>query len=215
MMLKEPLIEIGQIPGPGFELILDSTKSLTFKDWVADTSRQDSFRCHQSTQAIPLIYGRNMNNLVHTDAWKNNWREVLFPVLTPILRDFYGDGEIMRMCLCKLLPMSKVLEHKDDTEEILLHTHRIHLPIISNDLVDFVIEGECFNLKIKYLYEFSNQQFHYVENRSEIDRVHLIFDYMDRDKLNLFKEKHHSSSPVSWPTSYRDLKSGEMSSGES
>jgi hypothetical protein len=214
MKLEQPLLAIGKLPEHEFQTILDHVKRLTLEEWTADESRQKSFRCHQHTRAIPLIYGRNVNQIVYCDAWRYHWQDVLLPALAPMLREFYGEGEIIRACLCDLLPRSKVLEHKDDTEEILLYTHRIHLPITSNPDVDFFVEQDNFHLKVGHLYEFSNQQFHRVENRSDQNRVHLIFDYLEKDTLDLFKDKHRTSAPVAWSTSYRDSDTGEVYRGE-
>lgn len=214
MLLDEPLIHIAQIPLPVFDAIVERTRALTLTDWMADESRQKSFHCHRHTRSIPLIYGRNLNQIVYCDAWEYAWKACLLPTLSPILADFYGGGEIIRMCLADLLPYSKVLEHKDDTEEVLLHTHRIHLPIISNPDVDFIIEQTKFHLDIGNLYEFSNQQYHRVENRSSLNRVHLIFDYMTSETLNRFKDKHGREAPVSRATSYRDTSSGQIYLGE-
>ncbi|UTY57068.1 aspartyl/asparaginyl beta-hydroxylase domain-containing protein [Massilia sp. erpn] len=214
MRLDVPLVHISRVPEAAFQAILERAKVLTLAEWTEDESRQKSFKCHQDTRAIPLIYGRNLNQMTYCDAWENDWKDYLLPVLTPILQDFYGDGEIVRMCLADLLPYAKVLEHKDDTEEVLLHTHRIHLPIISNPDVDFFIEEENFNLKVGNLYEFSNQQFHRVENRSGLNRIHLIFDYMTREVLDLFRDKHRENAPVAWQTSYRDTASGQTYLGE-
>jgi hypothetical protein len=63
------------------------------------------------------------------------------------------------------------------------------------------------------LYEFSNQHFHRVENRSDQNRVHLIFDYLEKDTPHLFKDKHSRSAPVSWTTSYNS-DTGEIYRGE-
>jgi len=215
MLLNKPLIKLDEIDTELFFQIKQETQCLTPGVWNEDTSRQDSFRCHQDTQAIPLIYGRNLREIVYTRLWKEKWKALLIPSLQNVLNEYYGEGEIIRMCLCKLLPYGKVLEHKDDTEEVLLYTHRIHLPIVTNENIDFIVESDVFNLKEGSLYEFSNQQFHQVKSRSSLDRIHLIFDYLEAEKLEYFRKKHAKSEPVSWPTSYRDHCTGKLIVGES
>ncbi len=215
MLLETPLIKLAELDREIFQNIKDQVKNISPETWDEDTSRQDSFRCHRDTQAIPLIYGRNINKKTYTEHWNNTWEKKFLPLLSNILNPYYGEGEIIRMCLCNLLPFGTVLEHKDDTEEILLHTHRIHLPIITNINVDFIVEQDVFNLKEGCLYEFSNQQFHHVKNRSALNRVHLIFDYLELDKIQFFEKKYLHTEPISQPTSYRDQETGELIKGES
>lgn len=204
MLLPIPLIELGRVPEAKMDAIRQALDVTTEAEWLADTDRQRSFACHRDTQTIPFVYGRNTNVLTRTAAWSDRWCHLLLPALEPLLRAQYGEGEIIRSCLVNLLPHGRVLEHKDDTEEILLHTHRVHLPIKTNPDVDFVIEDVVFKLEYGHVYEFSNQVFHYVSNRSAENRVHLIFDYMESHMLADFRRRHAVGEPVIWATSYRD-----------
>ncbi len=204
MLLPVPLVELGRVPDAQMDRIRQALDATTEAEWLADTDRQRSFVCHRDTQTIPFMYGRNTNVLTYTAPWTERWSHLLLPAIEPLLHARYGDGEIIRSCLVNLLPEGRVLEHKDDTEEILLHTHRVHLPIKTNPDVDFVIEDVVFKLDYGHLYEFSNQVFHYVLNRSQENRVHLILDYMEHDVLANFRRRHASSEPVVWATSYAD-----------
>lgn len=204
MKLGVPVNELGVIPEPLLAPMVEAALRIDAQAWDADTERQRSFHCHHETQAIPLVTGRNVNDLHQTAAWSEQWRPLVLGAVGSVLERQYGIGEIVRSCIVNLLPDATVLEHKDDTEELLLHTHRIHLPLKTSDLVDFFVERERFHFRLGHLYEFSNQVFHHVVNRSHQNRIHLIFDYMEGLTLEVFRRKHRDCAPVVWPTSYSD-----------
>jgi hypothetical protein len=89
----------------------------------------------------------------------------------------YGSGMIESIQFSLIPPRSKIKKHFDQGLSFSL-SHRIHLPIITNDDVNFYIGGKLFNLKINQLVEFNNKKDHYVENNSDSDRIHLIIDFI-------------------------------------
>jgi aspartyl/asparaginyl beta-hydroxylase (cupin superfamily) len=57
--------------------------------------------------------------------------------------------------------------------------HRIHVPLKTNDDVQFIVEGERIIMEEGEAYELNNLLNHGVHNGGKEDRIHLIFDYMD------------------------------------
>lgn len=205
MLLETPIINLGIAPEVLFQQLKDAVESLTQDDWLKDSSRQKSFKAHESTEAIPLVSGRDMSRLQHSKLYLEYWQEIIDPILLPIFKKNYGEGVITRMCICKLLPHTSVIAHLDDTEEIHQYSHRTHLPIITNKNVGFYIESERFFLEEKNIYEFSNQQFHHVDNESNNVRVHVIADYMDIKTFSNFYLQHSKGKIVFQKTTYKDV----------
>ena len=80
-------------------------------------------------------------------------------------------------------PKGKINEHYDTGLNFSL-SHRLHLPIITNDDAFLYIDNKRFNLKVNQLVEVNNKQMHFVENNSDYDRIHLIIDYIPKKHLS-------------------------------
>jgi aspartyl/asparaginyl beta-hydroxylase (cupin superfamily) len=56
--------------------------------------------------------------------------------------------------------------------------HRIHVPIVTNPRVRFMIDGRPYQLQVGEAYEVNNQKMHSVMNKGDTDRINFIFDYV-------------------------------------
>ena len=83
----------------------------------------------------------------------------------------------MRINLAKLLPGSMIPEHMD-TNITLTHSHRVHMPVVTNEKVMFSVGGEKKHLREGEVWEINNKKAHWVENKSEEARIHLILDWV-------------------------------------
>ncbi len=115
---------------------------------------------------------------------KPDYRELYFELqdeLKPLVdhvSDYYqNNGFIVRLLLAKLLAGGKI-PHHTDAGYSLLNCHRVHMPIITNDEVDFVVGGEKKNMQVGEFWEINNGSDHAVENRGDEDRIHIIIDWM-------------------------------------
>ena len=97
--------------------------------------------------------------------------------ITQILNSNYGNGSVYNIQFSLMPPGKKIASHYDTGLDFSL-SHRIHLPITTNSDVRFYIEDCLFKFKQGQLVEINNKKIHYVENDSEISRVHLIVDYI-------------------------------------
>jgi hypothetical protein len=57
--------------------------------------------------------------------------------------------------------------------------HKIHIPVVTNPDVRFLIDQGEYVLERGRAYEVNNRRPHEVRNNSGEDRLHLIFDYFD------------------------------------
>jgi tetratricopeptide (TPR) repeat protein len=125
--------------------------------------------------------------LVHFEDFKHKkpeYRELYFelqhelkPVVDCIAGYYQSNGFIVRMLLAKLLAGGDIPNHTDAGYS-LLNSHRVHIPIITNGKVVFVVGGEEKNMQVGEFWEINNGLDHSVENRSDEDRIHLIVDWM-------------------------------------
>jgi len=78
--------------------------------------------------------------------------------------------------LAELPPGGVIAPHCD--QHILAQVHRLHVPLVTHDDVEFVIGGGAFHLAPDRLYDLNNVVTHAVYNRSNVMRVHLLVDMM-------------------------------------
>ena len=55
--------------------------------------------------------------------------------------------------------------------------HRIHVPLLTNPGVEFLVGTERIDTQPQYAFELNNKMAHAVANRGATARIHLIFDY--------------------------------------
>lgn len=163
---------------------------LTPRHWVADSSRQSRYEVHRDTQTIPLVYDadfRHSNPTLHPAM--QMFRKELTQLLTPIAKHYdnseqgkrlaikHGQGFCIRATLVRLNPGGCIDPHQDKNHS-LAHSHRIHVPVITNAQVIFHVGAQQKHLQEGEIVEINNRREHYVENPSRFERVHLIFDWI-------------------------------------
>jgi hypothetical protein len=94
--------------------------------------------------------------------------------LTRVLRSFRCPLHAAR--LMKLGAGSRILEHTDYDLEAETGVARLHVPITTDDAVDFRLNGERVVLRAGECWYLRLSDPHRVENRSAADRVHLVID---------------------------------------
>ena len=163
---------------------------ITDADWTADAFRQKTYEVHKQTQTIRLIMdedGRHRDPTYHPSYVI--YKELLEPIETFIRRQFeqtlkakrlrkkHGRGYFIRMILVKLLANGSIPHHVDQGET-LSKSHRMHLPIITNEQNLFSVGDTEIHMKAGELWEINNRREHGVVNSGSEDRTHLIIDYV-------------------------------------
>lgn len=108
------------------------------------------------------------------------WRQYLLPIYEAIGID---ESKIVRSLLASMPPGMSIPVHHD-TGYWVKHTHRVHVPIITGEEVDFMVgPTDTLIRKITFaenhIIELNNQAKHAVTNNMSSWRVHLIFDYVE------------------------------------
>lgn len=118
----------------------------------------------------------------------DSWAQYLDPIYAAIGVD---KSKVVRSLLASMPPGMSIPVHHD-TGLWVKHTHRIHVPIITGEKVDFYV-GPNEESLVKYFFpeghiiEINNQAKHAVDNNLDCYRVHLIFDYVDDYPLSRYK----------------------------
>lgn len=139
---------------------LDSTRHIVFR-FV------DNFRDWRASSDRPLWAG---------------WRQLLEPILDAATRPYgYARGAFPRVMLARMAPGGVIRPHRD-ANAAAKWPHKIHIPLVTNDAVRFLIEGKAYHLAEGRAVEVNNMGVHAVENAGSTDRIHLIFEYYDLDQ---------------------------------
>lgn len=185
--------------GPLKQLVLE----LAAEDWDRETTRQRRYEAHRDTQSIGLVYDYDFR---HVKATRLPALQVFGPALRPVLAmiaaDFegtpkgkelcakFGVGYFVRASLVRLNAGGEIAPHQDMNFS-LAHSHRVHLPVITNENVRFTVGGETLNLREGDIFEINNRRVHEVSNKGADGRVHLILDFVLRGEQCCCGEKRH------------------------
>jgi hypothetical protein len=166
------------------EPLARAVAELTDDDWDEWDHRQQTFGPHRHTQTIPLLYDNDMR---HTDPtpWPRlaKLQSALDPVFDAIRKEHApadgpdDNGYFIRVILTRLSPGSTINRHRDEGES-LMRSHRYHVAINTNPLVDFFVGGTPNHFAAGEIWEINNRAYHAVRNASNQGRVHLILDYV-------------------------------------
>lgn len=163
---------------------------LSEEQWSSFSVRQNRYEVHQHTQTIGLVYDPDFR---HTHPTRLPALQIFEQAIRPALwmaADHFeesdagrklvsenGQGYFIRATLVRLKAGCSIAEHQDMNFS-LTHSHRLHLPIVTNDRVLFTVGNETMNLREGQLTEINNRRKHSVRNEGAADRVHLILDFV-------------------------------------
>jgi hypothetical protein len=173
------------------------------QQWQGEAFRQQLYEVHRGTQTIPLVFDPDFR---HTHPTRLpallEFESIIRPVLKVAADHFdespkgralfaeHGMGYFVRASLVRLKAGEEITKHTDNNFS-LVHSHRLHLPIITNAEVEFIVGYETINMKEGELWEINNRRAHLVKNAGAADRVHLILDYVIPGEKCCCGEKLH------------------------
>jgi len=146
-------------------------------DWEQDAHRQTTFPPHRFTQTIPLLFDEDFRHENPTAQPKFAvFERDLRPVFEFLANEYGRDGRSVRCILTRLARGLRIPHHRDAGFS-LCYSHRVHIPIASNESVFFTVGGEEIAMKEGEMWEINNMREHAVRNDGETPRVHLIVDW--------------------------------------
>lgn len=143
---------------------------------VFKTSITNHLRIHKVTKDTPHTI-KALSAIV--DCMDTSARQ-LYPEVNKLIDWIYAhvDGtKLGRIMLVKLMPGGVIGEHIDPGQYFLEH-HRFHVPIITDSKVVFfnLDKENPMHMPEGYLSQLANRKPHSAENRSNVERIHLIVD---------------------------------------
>jgi len=183
MDIGTPIRELGPVDhGPLAAAILAQEEAA----WHEDEYRQKEYDVHRHTESIVMVFV-NLENWPKVDVLKQPGWDRLASVAVPLMhelieRHYPPGGSIIRAMAAKLLVGGKISPHSD-THPSFHIGHRIHIPIVTNPRVRFMIDGRPYRFEPGQAYEINNQRTHSVMNKGAEDRIHFIFDYVPPAQL--------------------------------
>lgn len=152
--------------------------------WHEFAVRQELFEAHRHTHTIPLLFDLDGRHKGAT-PWPR-WSRIssaMEPVLETIRQKNLsadgpgGDGYFIRIILTRLKPGAHIDPHRDGGYSM-LRSHRYHLALTTNNLVEFEIAGKTQHFAAGEIWEINNREEHAVRNLSDESRIHVILDYV-------------------------------------
>jgi hypothetical protein len=172
------------------EQLVTIAGQITDEEWEADLFRQSRYEVHRDTKTVGLVFDPDYR---HSHPTRLPMLQRFEPALRPVLQmvaehfeesekgselvDQFGLGYFIRASIVRLRAGGTIAPHTDNNFS-LVHSHRMHLPLLTNDRVLFTVGSETINLRAGEVYEINNRRKHSVENSGDTDRVHLILDFV-------------------------------------
>jgi len=140
--------------------------------------------------AIPLrsVDGK-IDNIIISPEEKPNYVNTTFldrsPYLQEVLQHFKCPLQAVR--LLKLNAGSIIKEHRDAELNFEKGEIRLHVPVRTHADVEFVLDNERLDLKAGECWYMNFDLPHTINNKSNIDRIHLVVDALVNDWVkNIF-----------------------------
>jgi hypothetical protein len=107
------------------------------------------------------------------------WSAKLLAIMEPIAAEYgYRNPAFPKVMLAKLSAGGEIDKHWDGAGSN-LYTHKIHIPLETNELTRMFIRDRWFHLETGRAYEVNNIVAHAVENGGTNDRIHFIFEMFE------------------------------------
>lgn len=165
--------------------IRDAIVAIPEAVWDAENAdKPNRFEALDRTQHIVFRFVSNFQD------WRESydrplwalWRERLQPVLEQATRPYaYAHGAFPRVMLARMAAGGVIKPHRD-ANPAARWPHKIHVPIVTNDRVAFLVGETEHHFPEGEAVEVNNMGLHAVRNAGDGERIHLIFEYYDLDQ---------------------------------
>jgi hypothetical protein len=160
---------------------------LTIPEHVWNAENADKPNPFGALDATRHIVFRFVDNWIdwrqsHDRGLWAEWKALIEPILRKATEPYgYANGEFPRVMLARMAPGGIIHPHVDENPAA-KWPHKIHVPLVTNPDVTFFVDGQGYYFEEGVAVEVNNMKTHAVSNRGTTDRIHLIFEYFDRDQ---------------------------------
>ena len=165
--------------------LLLAVQSIPESTWDAENAdKPNKFEALDKTRHIVFRFvdsTRDWRGSHDRPQWAQ-WRELLEPVMAQAVRDYgYARGVFPRVMLARMAPGGIIRPHID-ANPAAKWPHKIHVPLLTNEKVGFIIGETVHHFPVGEAVEVNNLGPHAVRNEGATDRIHLIFEYYDAEQ---------------------------------
>ena len=175
MLMHEPTNPLGKFD---CQALTERVLALDESAWAGDPRRQQDYDVHAQTQSIILLFCTGWPQVEVTRA--NGWELLAVdavPLMAQVVKKHYAPGgTVLRAMMVRLPPGGRISRHKDAHPSFSI-AHRIHVPLVTNPDVEFIVGTERVPPRAHFAFELNNLMFHQVANNGNEGRIHFIFDY--------------------------------------
>lgn len=167
-------------------------EKLSEESWHQDTADVHGNPLREGCQVIYLVHDEQLR---HDQPVRRPALEVFHKPIRPVLAiaaDYFdgssegrelsqqhGLGYFVRARLLRILG-GVALDVDADTSFSETHSHRVHVPVITNDSVAFTVGDESLCIPAGEIYEVNNCRRRGIVNRGARPCVHLVLEYVLR-----------------------------------
>jgi len=140
-------------------------------NWNHDFNRwHDRDQVFFNVQAFPLMDDYKVFPLY------NEFYKISNKIRT-ILKKHYGSGKFYKVHFSRMTPESECKKHTDLGGHF-SNSHRVHIPLKTNNKVIFEIGDKQFIAKVGRMFEVNNSKPHAIKVGGKQERLTLIVDYI-------------------------------------
>lgn len=172
--------------GPvAIESLLAAVANIPEPVWDAENAdKPNKFEALDKTRHIVFRFvdsTRDWRGSHDRPLW-SQWQLLLAPVMAQAVADYgYRRGVFPRVMLARMAPGGMIQPHID-ANPAAKWPHKIHVPLVTNEKVGFLIGDTVHHFPTGHAVEVNNLGPHAVRNEGDSDRIHLIFEYFDADQ---------------------------------
>ena len=178
MLIRTPIRALGHVDCRSLAALATAAPEAA---WFDDVRRQTDYDVHAETQSIILRFctGWPAVSVANGPGWEP-FAAAAMPIMQAIIGQHYPEGGvILRAMLARLRPGCRIPRHQDAHPSFAI-CHRIHVPLSTNDEVEFVVGRYRVPPRQNDAFELNNAMPHQVANNGTTTRIHFIFDYAPR-----------------------------------
>lgn len=161
--------------------ILNFSTKVTEEEWNSDTTRQNSYKLLSNTNSFFFYQtGMNWDPATPHIVEKRNVNQEVEKIVSDLEK--IHNGVRGKVLLTRLNANQNIGKHQD-AGPYLSFVRRHHIPIVTSDATTFTVAGETIVMKPGECWEINNSKAHYVTNKSDVARIHLLIDIMPFNKI--------------------------------
>ncbi len=144
-----------------------------YRNAVGNMESVNSIPIHHT----PLCASGLCNNKAIREIRKEPLYVKYYPLIEPILKELKEHYNFRQYAafLARLHPHTNIGMHPDSGNFLTL-CHRVHVPLVTNPKIEYIIEDKKYYWKKGTIYEFDNTLLHGVSNKSNNHRIHLVIN---------------------------------------